>query len=76
MALLSPDGPSVLTSLTSAVTDLIVGESGPNSSMTPAPANATLAKPAVAIGPAAFFRPRPPVTLCLPTFSPLSDSTD
>ncbi len=68
---LSPlPGPSVLTSLTSAETDLIVGESGPNRSMTPAPANATLASPAVAIGPTAARRPRLCAMLCFPTILP------
>ncbi|MCG7608434.1 hypothetical protein MHN83_13705 [Mycobacterium sp. CnD-18-1] len=66
-------GPSVLTSRTSAATDLIVGESGPKRSMTPAPANAMLASPAVAIGPAAPLRPRPCAMLCFPTIPSLSD---
>ncbi|MBU9762906.1 hypothetical protein FR943_03415 [Mycobacterium sp. TNTM28] len=63
--------PSVLTSITSAVTDLIVGESGPSKSMTPAPANARLANPAVAIEPAGVRRPCTRATLCFPTVFPI-----
>lgn len=64
---LSPVELSVLTSRMSAVTDCIVGESGPNSSITPALANAALVKPAAASGPAALHQLFVPTALCLPT---------
>ncbi|OBJ38296.1 hypothetical protein A5630_29965 [Mycolicibacterium mucogenicum] len=51
----------------SAVTDCIVGESGPSSSITPALANAALVKPAAASGPAALHQLFVPTALCLPT---------
>lgn len=60
--------PSVLRSCTSAVTDRMVGESGPNSSMTPVPANATLARPADAIGRDKLRSPRALAALCFATF--------
>ena len=67
LAPLSPLELSVLTSLMSAVTDCIVGESGPSSSITPALANAALVNPAAASGPAALHQLFVPTALCLPT---------
>ncbi|BCI79676.1 hypothetical protein MTY66_13010 [Mycolicibacterium sp. TY66] len=67
LAPLSPPALSVLTSRMSAVTDCIVGESGPSSSMTPALAKAALVNPAAASGPAALHQLFVPTALCLPT---------
>ncbi|MFV8171181.1 hypothetical protein [Mycolicibacterium peregrinum] len=51
----------------SAVTDCIVGESGPNSSITPALANAALVNPAATSGPAELHQLLVPTALCLAT---------
>ena len=58
---------SVLRSLMSAVTDCIVGESGPSSSITPALANAAPVNPAAVSGPAALHQLLVPTALCLAT---------
>ena len=64
---LAPEALSVLTSLMSAVTDCIVGESGPNSSITPALANAAPVNPAAASGLAELHQVLVPTALCLAT---------
>jgi hypothetical protein len=71
---LLPVEPSVLTSLMSALTDRIVGESGPSSSITPALANAALVNPAAASGFAALHQLLVPTALCLATIPPFVGS--